>query len=144
MAARIIAIALLVMTLAIALALLAIIFMGPREGAGLALRSDEQPTGGTPIEHLFSGHVGQWRLQGESAIVSTGAYHLLFGLSEKAGQPAPPSIVPLVQVDMVDHAMEPKLPQVELEESGDTERRAASSWKSVGDFELSSRKEASA
>jgi len=118
MAARIIAIALLVMTLAIALALMAIVFVGPREGAGPALRPDEQPTGGTPIEHMFSGNLGQWRLEGELAIVSTGAYQLVLRFSNEAGQPASTSNALSVQVDMVDHSMEPKLPQVELEEPG--------------------------
>jgi len=67
---------------------------------------------------MFSGNLGQWRLEGELAIVSTGAYQLVLRFSNEAGQPASTSNALSVQVDMVDHSMEPKLPQVELEEPG--------------------------
>ena len=112
MAARLIAVGLLVATLAIALGFVAMVLIGPREKPR-TVQVGGGSTFSAPAEHVFSGDLGRWRLQGELAISATGAYRLSFGLSDDPGNPAPASTAPSVQVDMVDHQMEPMIPQIE-------------------------------
>ncbi len=114
MAVRIIAIALLVLTLGIVAAFLLVVLIPPREEPRFARApSVAQSEAATPDRTPFTGTLGPWRVEGKLEIASSGTYQLTFSLVGEDGEPPPASATPTVLVDMTDHAMEPALSRVE-------------------------------